>query len=577
MLTVEGAPPSRTIAIEVAVNISGAALRKKSGVMGLQLVSENEGQDIVEHVKRWIKHGFDPYTSLTKDIANAYFDLLPGATQQRRQNLGIGWQTSFVRNNKELSELFKEPKFERVPERIQRGHQNDSAEKFFSIYRDFKLQHLVATEDVHALAEAAYRTSVYKKTNLVFGRPKRTATRAEERQFSSVIHCCSSRGRHLLPYIVCRSKDPPQTRVFRTITISSNESGWAEYAHALDWLRNIFEPKTRPLRRSDGSLRWRILLVPRRFSVSPEFEQYCWKKSILCLPFPQNDQKFFNPMENIALGAMKASYTDTMMQKFVDKQNVSMEVEDFARWIQGEIKSSKRAEEATEYWRKSCLIPLDEDRLRNCLQGKRPTAVPDETDSIANGGPSLPRARSRSSMAQTPITSCTPSAGSTPRTSVSLPILPTIEVGKRDSTIEPSYVQFPNSQQEDIEPSTNDHTESDSSSDNESEIENDSASVSHISQSVTPSRTPRRPKTAPKTPKSARPKSLDSEPSCLVMSAQRHCDTLDGCLDGTPRTRKRLRDALMIDRCELEKENAQLKAKVDILTKFMSVKKQRID
>src|SRR4051812_30656324 len=149
MLTVEGAPPSRTIAIEVAVNISGAALRKKSGVMGLQLVSENEGQDIVEHVKRWIEHGFDPYTSLTKDIANAYFNLLPGDTQQRRQNLGIGWQTSFVRNNKELSELFKEPKFERDPERIQRGHQNDSAEKFFSIYRDFKLQHLVATGDVH--------------------------------------------------------------------------------------------------------------------------------------------------------------------------------------------------------------------------------------------------------------------------------------------------------------------------------------------------------------------------------------------------------------------------------------------
>jgi hypothetical protein len=138
-------------------------------------------------------------------------------------------------------------------------------------------------------------------------------------------------------------------------------------------------------------------------------------------------------------------------------------------------------------------------------------------------------------------------------------------------------MQFPDSQQEDIDPWTNDHIEGDSSSDNESEIENDSASVSDVSQSVTPSRTPQLPKTIPKTPKSARPKPLDSESPGLVMSAQRHCDTLDGCLDGTPRTKKRLRDALMIDRCELEKENAQLKAKVDILTNFMSAKKQRSD
>ncbi|KAJ5295432.1 hypothetical protein PENANT_c001G03478 [Penicillium antarcticum] len=573
MLIVEGIPPSREIAIEVAVNIAGAALRRRSGVMGgPPAVDEEKGKKIVEHVKRWIEHGFDSNVALVKDIANAYFDLLLGDTERRRQNLGMGWQTSFVKNNKELSELFKEPKSERDAEKIQRGHRNDSAERFFSIYSDFKRRHRVTSDDVHALAEAAYQTSVYKKHNLVFARPRRSRGRIEERQFCSVIHCCSSRGRHLLPYIVRRSKNPPQTRVFRSITISSNESGWAEPAHALDWLRNVFEPKTRPPPRSDHSLRWRILLVSRGFSVNPEFEQYCWQKSILCLPFPQIDQKFINPMGNIAVRAMGPSYTDFMMQKFVDKQNVSMEENEFVKWIQDEINSSKRAEEATNYWEQSCLVPPDINRLRNCLQGNRPTAVPDETDSTTSTGPRVNSARAQVSMTQTPRTSCTPIAASTPRTSVPLPTIEVIEMGKRDDSVEESSLQLQDSLQEDIDPSRTEYPEGDGSSDREGESESDTASVTYVSQPATPSRTPRRPKATPKTPKSATSMPNNAEQSGSVMSYDKYIEYLDDCLAETPRKRQKFRH-LMTDRARIQEENTELKAKVDMLSLFVSMKK----
>ncbi|KAJ5770467.1 uncharacterized protein N7511_002518 [Penicillium nucicola] len=575
MLTVQGAPPSRTIAVEVAVNIAGAALRKRSGIMrGQSRVNEEERKEIVRHATRWLEHGFDPYARLIKDTGNAYRILNPGDTTLRRENLNVTWQTSFLMANKELSELFNKKKVERDPEKLQKlpkVHQTDSAQNFFSTYQEFKGQNSILDEDVYALEEAAYQTSIYKRGNMVFPRPKKQ-DKGEERQFSSVIHCCSSRGEHLLPYIVCRSKDPPQTKTYKTMQIASNETGWSEQAHTLDWLRTVFEPKTRPQESCDGSFPWRILLVSRRFGVRPEFEQYCWKRNILCLQFPDNDQKFFNPMWNIIFEAMKQNYTDTMLQKLLNKPNIAMGVEYFARWIQAEVNSSKRKAEATDRWLESCLIPADERRFRNHLQGKRATAMPDETDWNTSRELRPSRTRSESSMTQTPRTSCSPMARSTPRTSVPLPILPTTEIEKRDESEEQSDLQLHENLQDNLVSSSMDYTESDSASNSES-----GTPVFHVSQSVTPSRTSRRPRITPKTPKSALSKVTDLESHALVMSADQHIKALDGCIEGTPCTQKRFRDDLILDRGGLEKENARLKAQLDILRNFMPAKKQRTE
>jgi hypothetical protein len=564
MLTVEGAPSSRSIATEFAVNIAGAALRKRSAVMGL---TESQAIEIIKHIERWIEHGFEQYTSLTKDVANAYRNQLPGDTQQR-QNFGMGWQAGFLRNHAELSELLNTSKSEE-------GH--DSARNFFMTYQECKRVRKVPAERIYALEEAAYQTTIYQRRGMVFPRPKKQPKRTEERQFSSVIHCCSSRGRHLPPYIICRSKNPPQTRTFEGMQIASNETGWTEEAHASDWLRTVFEPETRCWPHTTKSNPWRILLVSRRFSVNPDFELYCWKNHILCLPFPVSDQKFFNPMHCIAFEAMKKSYTDTMMSNLAGKPYVTMEVDDFASWIKAEIRSSKRRAEATTQWAESCLVPVNDTSFYNRLQGKRATAMPDETSSITSRGASLPQVRFENPMVRTPRTSsCTPTAESTPRTSVPLPLIPTIEIWKRDSSVEQSELQLQESLQDDIGTPATD-TEGDSSSDIESGSENDLFIVPHASQTVTPSRTPRRSKAISKAPKSIKPKSPKSEPSDSVMSTAKHLEILDDFLDGTPRTRKRFRDALMVDRSNLVTENAELKAKLDMMTHFISLKKLRTE
>lgn len=58
---------------EVATNIAGAYLRKKSGVMVGQTALSVAAEGVVSaRVNRWLRHGFGTYPTLPKDVANAY-------------------------------------------------------------------------------------------------------------------------------------------------------------------------------------------------------------------------------------------------------------------------------------------------------------------------------------------------------------------------------------------------------------------------------------------------------------------------------------------------------------------------
>ncbi|KAJ5791907.1 uncharacterized protein N7518_008918 [Penicillium psychrosexuale] len=437
---------------------------------------------------------------------------------------------------------------ERNTRRLKGPHEDRRAWKFFQAFKDIKQRFQVSNDNIYAMEDAAFVTTMYRKASLMFVRPTNQNHKREERAFSSVMHCCSTRGKHLPPYIVCRSQDPPQTKNFGRIKVSFTQSGWAEANHALDWLKTVFQSETRPRGRRDA---WRILLISHRFRiVFPEFEKCCWENRIACLSFPQNDQQFFNPIENIAFGPMQKSYTEYMRKRFSDNNEnaITLDVEEFASWINGEVASSKRAEEAADFWRQSCLVPLDEFRLRNCLQGNRATAAPEDRASILD-----------SRLYSDDTFSTISRTRATPRTSVPLPVIPSTEEMSRHST--PEYSP-PSPRQSQESP------EGDDSSDSEGSQSDSEPEALHNHQPITPCRTPRLSNSSRATP--------GAHSSDSVMSSKKHRDILDKFIEGSPKTQKRYRDDLILDRGDLEKENARLKERVELLTQF-AVKRRRLD
>lgn len=519
--------------------------------MGQTALSVADENAVVEWVERWLKHGFFPYPTLPKDVANAYLHHSQNYNQNR-PNLNVGWQKGFLDRNPALWDDLVE---QRDTMRLRGPHEDRRAWKFFHAFKDIKQQFSVTDDNIYAMEDAAFVTTIYRKSPTMFARPLNPQHKREERAFSSVIHCCSTRGKHLPPYIVCRSQDPPQTKNFGQMKVSSTQSGWAESTHALDWVKTVFEPETRPRGRRQL---WRILMISQRFRiVYPDFESFCWTHKIACISFPKNEQKFFNPMENIAFGPMQKSYTDYMRKRFSDNNEnaITLGMAEFASWIQAEVASSTRVKEAADVWRQSCLVPLDENRLRNCLQGNRATAAPEDRSSIFGSHFDSDGSGQRMTSRQSPL-----------QTSVPLPIIPSTEASSRQST--PEYSP-PSPRPSQMSPESQETQQSDDGSESEedeSDSENETVTNHHP---ITPCRTPRRPKTS-------RAKTPEREPSDSVMSSKKHRDTLDKCIGGSPNTQKRYRDDLILDRGDLEKENARLKERVELLEQF-ALKRPRLD
>lgn len=222
---------------------------------------------------------------------------------------------------------------------------------------------------------------------------------------------------------------------------------------------------------------------------------------------------------------MQKSYTDYMRKRFRDNNEKAtiLEVGEFADWIHGEVASSIRATEAADVWRQSCLVPLDENRLRNCLQGNPATAAPEDRSPVFDGR------FDSDSNAQRMFSTWSP-----PRTSVPLPIIPSTEASSRHSSPE--------------------------SDDDEFDSGNETVTNHHP---ITPCRTPRLPKTA-------RAKTAEKGPSDSVMSSKKRRDILNRCIDGSPKTQKRYRGDLILDRGDLEKENARLKERVELWNSLRS-------
>lgn len=140
---------------------------------------------------------------------------------------------------------------------------------------------------------------------------------------------------------------------------------------------------------------------------------------------------------------------------------------------------------------------------------------------------------------------------------VPLPIIPSTEASSRHSSPEYSSPSLRSSHKSQESEERDDSPESD---DDEFDSGNETVTNHHP---ITPCRTPRLPKTA-------RAKTAEKGPSDSVMSSKKHRDILNRCIDGSPKTQKRYRDDLILDRGDLEKENARLKERVELWNSLRS-------
>ncbi|KAJ5964030.1 uncharacterized protein N7479_003906 [Penicillium vulpinum] len=371
-----------------STNCALARTNRRSGlqhgvniISGLQ-VSNDQDKAIIEYVERWMEHGFQlKKQSIVSQIASAYLKHQGAPDNGTSRHGGI-----FSRNQNFHEEIKKFRKLEigglasKDPEL-----EDERLCKFIDQFGAIREKYGLDDEHIYALSDTGYATAIQKDKQPLSIRRKRPS---ENRTLASVIYCYPARGKPLLPYVTFKSSEVQAPKCTVGVKISYNTTGWAENAHALDWLNNVFMKEIESSQSGmRGSSQYRLLLVDNLFPVTPEFFVTCWEIKVICLCVPQKGSEYLSPFENGIFDGLDKLYAEHMKKQLREKQEESLRdgqrgrqreklpytisASQFAIFICRELGSVVRVTESKRAWLNTCLLPPSQERLINRRKGDR--------------------------------------------------------------------------------------------------------------------------------------------------------------------------------------------------------------
>ncbi|KAJ5103199.1 hypothetical protein N7532_003728 [Penicillium argentinense] len=397
---------------------------------------------IVTHAQRWIELGHPvKNTLMVVEVANSHLNSIQWRLPpHERDQVASGWEFGLFNLHPSFKDSYQAA---RLNERKKVPDPNPDDElmrllDFLDKFNEIKRKYDIIDENVFAVSELGYVTTVRseKQPGMVLYRPE--SKKKETRQYSSVIHCVQSGGRHLPPYVTVKSNEPPRPERHGSIQMAFNKDGWADETHALDWLKTVFDPISKE--RINSARMHRLLLVDsRRFQVTTDFENYCERRQIVCLCIPKRTQEMFSPFYCGIFDSLANIFIEHMKQKLHQsrKDTFTIDPKAFVDFINTQLASRQRLSESKDAWLKTCLMPVDRAALKNRFRGRQATlppqtqeavVAPDDSVSIIAPG-IIPTTSTVMASSPTPTPETPPSTDSQPRTPQSshVPLLPVSE------------------------------------------------------------------------------------------------------------------------------------------------------
>ena len=142
----------------------------------------------------------------------------------------------------------------------------------------------VLLENVYNMDESGFSIGTIKAGRVIIDSkaPNQFQAQPGRQEWVTVVECICADGTSIPPYVIFKGKDlnikwiPDNIPQGWHITASTN--GWTSNDHGQDWLRTLFEPKTR---QKAGELKPRVLICDGHGShVTGNFIEHCMNNNI---------------------------------------------------------------------------------------------------------------------------------------------------------------------------------------------------------------------------------------------------------------------------------------------------------
>jgi len=117
-------------------------------------------------------------------------------------------------------------------------------------------------------------------------------------EWVTTIECVSASSRALPPLLIFKAKHANSSWIPKNLPqnwrISTSNSGWTSDSHGFEWLKEVFEPKTRPAIRSQRRL---LIMDGHSSHITARVIQFCVDKAIDLLIMPPHCSHILQPLD----------------------------------------------------------------------------------------------------------------------------------------------------------------------------------------------------------------------------------------------------------------------------------------
>lgn len=269
-----------------------------------------------DHLTRWVLTqvalGVPPTHGQIREFASRVLQA-QGAT---RTTVGKGWMTRFLRRNPVL--------------RTQRARKIDSVRingATDSIIRSWWPRlNIPAVKDIppaHRYNFDEFGLMEGQGTNgLVVGSSRTRAVQRKvpgSRAWTSFLECISATGVSLPPAVIFKGKTlqqqwfPIDKSELKTWKFTSTDKGWINRVVALEWLQEVFIPRTQP---QDHSQRRLLICDGHDSHTADDFMWACYENNIQLLFLPPHTSHVVQPLDLSVFSPLKHTY-----RKLLNKMN----------------------------------------------------------------------------------------------------------------------------------------------------------------------------------------------------------------------------------------------------------------
>jgi len=222
--------------------------------------------------------------------------------------LGKTWLKAFYGRHPQCQTVLAKP-IEKA--RIE-GTTPEILQKWFDAYQQEVVEDPdVRESNVYNMDESGFSIGAIKAGKVVVDKQVRTRYQAEpgRQEWVTVIECICGDGTSISPYIIFKGMDINRKwvpeNVPHTWRIGVGANGWTSQKHAMEWMREVFEPETRSkagtFLRTNSLTRDklpRVLICDGHDShVTGDVIEHCMENNIKLLILPPHSSHFTQPLD----------------------------------------------------------------------------------------------------------------------------------------------------------------------------------------------------------------------------------------------------------------------------------------